>query len=222
MPKEIHIDCLCGKSLTMYEGDPEAHCTCSRRWDYKRDGTGEPVPFEAPRVVQPLLAVDLDGTIRYSRSGHKYGPVDENDVAIFEGVEAKLWACRAAGFRVVGITNQGVVGAGYATEAQVNATIRATLNAFDRNPLHEVNVCYAFAGGKVHPHHLRSLRRKPGYGMLVQAELFAFQEGVIVDWDNSTMVGDRDEDKACADAAGVRFEWAHVFFNRPAPAGDNA
>jgi D-glycero-D-manno-heptose 1,7-bisphosphate phosphatase len=67
------------------------------------------------------------------------------------------------------------------------------------------------------PYNYRSLLRKPDIGMLALMEYELFDEGYIVDWDNSLFVGDRPEDQECAKRAGLSFHWAWDFFGRPNP-----
>ena len=52
--------------------------------------------------------------------------------------------------------------------------------------------------------------RKPEPGMLLRA-----MEDADASPDGTLMVGDRPEDEAAAQAAGVSFVWAHEFFGRP-------
>lgn len=55
---------------------------------------------------------------------------------------------------------------------------------------------------------------RPSYGMLAVLEDEAQRQkgaSYIIDWDKSIMIGDRDEDMACAQSAGITFyhadEW---------------
>ncbi len=174
--------------------------------------------FYTPRRA---LCLDLDGTVRRSRSGAQFGPTSPEDVELYPGVEETIWRWREAGFYVLGVTNQGVVGYGTRTELEVEAITAATCAAFEHDPFHAIHACYALppgAGGKVEGYAYRSLLRKPGDGMLVQAELEARDAGFLIDWDRSRFVGDRLEDLGCARAAGVPFTWAWDFFGRPRPA----
>jgi hypothetical protein len=50
--------------------------------------------------------------------------------------------------------------------------------------------------------------------MLVMAEMTCWSNGLLVDWDNSLFVGDRQEDRDCAEAAGVSFLHESEFFGR--------
>lgn len=141
------------------------------------------------------------------------------DVELYPDVEAAIgqWWDDHNGL-IIGVTNQGVVGYGTLTVTEVEAITAATSAAFMQDPFDWIEVCYALpaaAGGKVRPYHYRSLRRKPDYGMLVSAEVRAFREGVIIDWERSLMVGDRPEDAACAAKAGIAFKTEEAFFSRP-------
>jgi D-glycero-D-manno-heptose 1,7-bisphosphate phosphatase len=149
------------------------------------------------------LCLDLDGTIRHSKNGDFIDGPD--DIALFDGVEAKIWAYRDAGFLVFGISNQGGVAYGHKTPKDVEAELKATLALFERNPFHIVKQCYHMEGGEVEPYNLRSLLRKPNIGMLALCEVEAFEAGFMIDWNNSAFIGDRDEDRQCAESAGMRF-----------------
>lgn len=83
-------------------------------------------------IHMPALCLDLDGTVRGSRSGAIYGPTSPEDVILLPHVASKVWAHRDAGHYIVGVTNQGVVGYGTKTETEVHAIVRATRDAFDR------------------------------------------------------------------------------------------
>jgi histidinol phosphatase-like enzyme len=50
--------------------------------------------------------------------------------------------------------------------------------------------------------------------MLAVAEVEAFDESYVIDWDESLMVGDRQEDEECARRAAIAFRYADDFFGR--------
>jgi D-glycero-D-manno-heptose 1,7-bisphosphate phosphatase len=161
-------------------------------------------------MVVPALCVDLDGTIRYSKSGDFIqGP---EDIALYPEVERILWEYRDRDYLIFGISNQGGVAYGFKTLNQNEAEIDATLALFSRNPFHILKTCLHHEKGMVSPWNVRSLLRKPSIGMLVLCEVEAFAEGYIVDWDRSVFVGDRTEDRACAENAGIEFREASDFF----------
>lgn len=166
--------------------------------------------------VQPALLLDFDGTIRRSKSGKKF--IDSaDDIALYPGVEAKLWQARRDGYLILGVSNQGGVAFMIRSQADINAEMDATLALFDKNPFHAVKWCLHHPRGKHPALGHRSLMRKPDIGMLVMHEFEMFNAGYIIDWDNSLFVGDRLEDEECAKRAGVLFEWAWDFFGFDKP-----
>lgn len=162
--------------------------------------------------LKPALCLDLDGTIRYSKNGEFIN--SPKDVALFSGVEEKIWEYRDKGYLIFGITNQGGVAYGYKSHADHWAELEATLNLFERNPFHLIKSCYHHPDGTVEPYNHRSLLRKPDIGMLAICEAQMWDEGYIVDWNNSLFVGDRPEDEQCAKNAGIAFKHANDFFER--------
>jgi D-glycero-D-manno-heptose 1,7-bisphosphate phosphatase len=161
-------------------------------------------------ILRPALCLDLDDTIRYSKSD-KYISSPE-DIALIKGVEEIIWNYKDEGFLICGITNQGGVAYGHKTPADNEAELKQTRSLFARDPFDMIMSCYSMPGGKVPPYNHRSLLRKPDIGMLVQCELQALQNGIIIDWTKSIMVGDRDTDEQCAKNARIQFYWTENFF----------
>jgi len=165
--------------------------------------------------IVPALCLDLDGTVRKSKTGvFINGP---KDIELLPGVEEKIWEYQKKGFYIVGITNQGGVAHGLKTTEQFCEERDATFDLFNQNPFDAVLVCFNDPKGKVAPYNIRSLSRKPDYGMLARAEVEAYLDGLCIYWDNSLFVGDRPEDEACAKAARVPFQWAWDFFGFEKP-----
>jgi len=162
--------------------------------------------------VQPALCLDFDGTIRYSKHGRIINRPE--DVALFEGVEEKIWSCKDKGFLVFGITNQGGVAYGFKKEAAWQEELAQTVRLFNRDPFDHVAYSLLHPKGRVKPYNHRSLLRKPEIGMLAVCEAVMFQKGIVVDWEESIFVGDRPEDEECATRAGVKFIHADIFFER--------
>lgn len=157
----------------------------------------------------PALCLDLDGTIRRSKSGGFInGP---GDVELFPGIEAKIWEYRDRGYLIFGISNQGAVAHDIKTVFDVEAELDATIALFESSPFHLIKQAFSMADGKCFPYNKRSLWRKPDIGMLAACEAEVFDEGYVVDWDNSLFVGDRPEDQECAKRAGIPFQWAIEF-----------
>lgn len=177
----------------------------------------ESAPYDAENGVtrRPLLALDLDGTVRRSKSG---GFIDgPDDVELFPDVEEMLWRWRNDGYVVAGVTNQGGVAYGYKTVDQVADEITATEELFEVSPFDVISACCFHPDGTEPPFNTASLYRKPHYGMLATIEADFAMRGIVIDWNTSLVVGDRPEDRAMAEAAGLDFQWAWEFFGREVP-----
>ena len=165
--------------------------------------------------LRPALCLDLDGTVRYSRRG-KFIEVP-GDIVLFDGAEAKLWEYRNNDWLICGVTNQGGVAFNIKTPQQEEFEIDFMFALFDKNPFHLLQSCYHHEKGKHPAFGHRSLFRKPDIGMLAMLEFEAFNAGIVIDWDKSLFVGDRPEDKECAERAHIGFQWAWEFFGREKP-----
>lgn len=175
------------------------------------------LPLVDLRTVKfrPALCLDLDGTIRYSKRG-KFIEVP-SDIALFDGVEEKLWEYRDNDYFICGVTNQGGVAFNIKTPQQEYAEMDFMLALFKKNPFHLLQSCYHHEKGKHAVYGHRSLFRKPDIGMLAMLEYDAFNCGFMIDWNNSLFVGDRPEDQECAKRAAIGFQWAWEFFGREKP-----
>ena len=166
----------------------------------------------APTVkFTPALCLDLDGTVRKSKTGDFIK--DENDIELIPGIEKLIWKYRALGWLILGISNQGGVAHGHKRPSHIERELQATFNLFSHNPFHIVKTCYHMEGGSIEPFNHRSLFRKPDIGMLAMAEYEAWNAGYMIDWDKSVFVGDRPEDEGCAKNAGIKFRHIDDFLN---------
>ena len=145
-----------------------------------------------------LLLIDLDNTLREPLSGQQYfqHPQDQQIIA---GADIALRAYKDD-WIIVGITNQGGVGAGHKSMQQCVQEQQYTLELFPE--LREIYFCPDFEGRKcfrvthhnVHNHSKTKWSgtyRKPGAGMLNLAMVrhkYSPQ--------NTLYVGDRPEDEA--------------------------
>lgn len=172
------------------------------------------VKANAKYEIKPCLAVDFDGTVRHSKAdpeGFIQGP---DDVAVYEGAYEVLADYRTRGFYVIGITNQGGVAYGHRTPEQVRAETRVTQRLLN-DVFHDVFSCYSMEDATVSPWNLRSLGRKPDYGMLALAEFKALHDhAIIIDWKMSLIVGDSSDDYQLAIKAKIPFHGANDFFSR--------
>jgi D-glycero-D-manno-heptose 1,7-bisphosphate phosphatase len=164
-------------------------------------------------TIVPVLAMDLDGTVRRTKSGKSF--IDSpDDIELMPGIEEAIDRYRQKGYLVVGISNQGGVAYGHKTAEDVGAELDATEKLFKQSPFVSMVTALQMEGGKVEPYNYRSLLRKPQIGMLALTEVELGKQGAIVDWNNSLMVGDRDDDLICAERAGVSFMWIEDFLKQ--------
>lgn len=157
-----------------------------------------------------VLYLDLDGTVRHGKDEMGRFVNNSSDVRVFDVVPKILQWYRSNGWRIIGITNQGGVSLGIISyedcRAAIMETQRQSGNAFDaiaacihhpdaKNP--EMAVCWC---------------RKPRIGLIVEACFaLARKTGECYPPHLALLVGDRPEDRKCAENAGVRFmdakEW---------------
>jgi D-glycero-D-manno-heptose 1,7-bisphosphate phosphatase len=167
---------------------------------------------------QRVLFLDLDGTIRYSKSGEFIESPE--DVVVFPDVKAKLREYRDQGYLIFGISNQGGVAFGFKTIDEIMKIEAETLRQLEgegqnwHRLFDNIEYCFSHPEGTIEPWNCKSLLRKPYVGMLVRIEEWCRQRGYYIDYDQSLFVGDREEDQECARRAGIAFQWADDFFGR--------
>lgn len=155
---------------------------------------------DKPTRIAPVLFLDLDGTVRRNKSGASFiNSID--DIEIMPGIEDRIKSYKDKGFIIIGISNQAGIAHGFKTVLDVEAEIARTLDLLFPFCFDAIFYCPFDAKGKVAPYNKSSIARKPGSGMLAYAEFFLMQHEILIDWEVSAMVGDREEDALCA--AGV-------------------
>jgi HAD superfamily hydrolase (TIGR01662 family) len=145
------------------------------------------------------LLLDVDGTLRVTRSGDPY-PVDPDDIVVLPGRTEVLRRWIADGYRLFFVSNQSGVASGKLSAEAARACFDRTIALLDV-PVDEVAFCPhpAFPAG--------CFCRKPMPGMGVW---LARRHGL--DLSRTVMVGDMDTDRGFADALGVAFQDAEGFF----------
>lgn len=169
-----------------------------------------------------LLLVDCDGTIREPLSNHRFieHPKDQR---IIRGAKKAIAHFHSQDYLIIGITNQGgcsavnpETGKPYKSIGEAIAEQRYTLELLPQ--IHKIYFCPDFEGktlGVVYSTFERvwqpegySSFRKPSPGMLEHC-LQTHEVGEVI------MVGDRLEDRAAAEAAGIEFmeadQWREKF-----------
>lgn len=166
-----------------------------------------------------ILFLDLDGTVRRTKSGATFIN-DPYDQELIPGVEEAI-ACYQE-WKIIGVTNQGGVGAGYKSLESCILEQRQTINLLpqmslllfctDNGETMYRIVVQSGASNKI-PALCKSTSfgnfRKPGPGM-VNFGLNYFGEKPK----QVLMVGDRPEDQQCAANASIPFMRAEEWRNQ--------
>lgn len=163
---------------------------------------------EIPFVRQPTgplagtvkaLLLDVDGTLRRTRSGEIY-PTDPDDIEILPGRREVLQRWVADGWQLFLVSNQSGIASGNVSEPAVRACFERTIELLGV-PVTDLAFCphTAFPAG--------CFCRKPMPGLGIS---LARQHGLAIDqW---VMVGDMDSDADFARAIGARYVDAAEFF----------
>lgn len=158
-------------------------------------------------LMRRAVFLDRDGVINFVfvRNRHPYPPSGLEELKILAGVSEALTRLRAAGFRLIVVTNQPDVARGKQTRKRIE-TIHAALRT--QLPLDEFRVCY-------HDDSDRCTCRKPEPGMLLAAA-----RETDLDLSSSFMVGDRWSDIEAGHRAGcttvlVDYHYAEKELSQP-------
>jgi D-glycero-D-manno-heptose 1,7-bisphosphate phosphatase len=148
--------------------------------------------------------VDRDGVINElvtdPRSGLPESPLQPDDVAIIDGAASALNRLRAAGYLLVGVSNQPAAAKGLVGLEELEVVHERVLKLLERDGVafDRFSVCFHHPEGVV-PGLTRTCScRKPAPGMLTAAA-----RDLGLDLARSWMVGDTDSDVAAGTAAGV-------------------
>ncbi len=149
--------------------------------------------------ARPGLLLDVDGTLRVTRSGEKY-PKAPDDFVLLPGRREVLAKWHAAGWALFFVSNQSGVSSGKVDTETVEAAMRGTADALGV-PVVDVAYCPhpAFPVG--------CFCRKPMPGLGV-----ALIDRYGLDPARLVMVGDMSSDAAFAAAIGARYYDADTFF----------
>jgi D-glycero-D-manno-heptose 1,7-bisphosphate phosphatase len=162
----------------------------------------------AKEKAVPMLYLDLDGTVRQGKDDplgrFVNGP---EDVVVFPEAVEMMRRWKTGGGRIIAVSNQGGIALGIVTFAAVKAamaeTHRQCEQLFDK-------ICWcSHHPDAAHPEMARCWCRKPAPGLLIEGSL-----DVAAHFDEyyppymGLMVGDREEDRLCAERAGLDFQWA--------------
>lgn len=169
------------------------------------------------------IFLDIDGTLTTTVSGKTFKQHSQ-DVLVLPGVQKALeyYQSQAPNWTMIGISNQGGVGAGYKSIKDAIAEMSFTLELLPQ--LKAIYFCPDFEGvtcWKVTSSQSLEIKqfnnefgsfRKPGTGMIDLA-IGDYQ----IEKGDSWYVGDRPEDEQCAITAGLHYMEAGMWRNRFLP-----
>lgn len=155
----------------------------------------------------PVLYLDVDGTVREGRDDAlgKFvnGP---QDVRVFPEAVAMMRNWKKGGGRIVAVSNQGGVALGIVSFNDVMAAMEETRKQAE-NLFDKIMFCIHHPDAQ-NPEFARCWCRKPKPGLIIEAATSLGQlhqdEGYPPHM--ALFVGDRNEDRLCAEAADIDFE----------------
>ena len=136
----------------------------------------------------PAVFFDRDGTIMHDANYCS----DPKDVHVFPFVAESLRKLRAAGFKLIMVTNQSGIGRGIFTPEQYNVVHTEVLRQIGEPLIEATYFCPDVPGA-------RSECRKPAPGMVLRGA-----KDNDVDLTRSIFVGDKEIDVQCGHNAGMR------------------
>ena len=139
-------------------------------------------------MTQPAVFLDRDGTLMHEVNYCK----DPALVRLLDGAVEALRLLKAAGFRLVIITNQSGIARGLLDESDFHAVQARLLELIGDGLIEATYMCPDGPGGE-------SARRKPSPAMVLEAA-----RDLRIDLARSWFVGDKDIDVQCGLNAGVR------------------
>lgn len=152
-------------------------------------------------IDTPVLFLDMDSTVRhgYDELGRFVnGP---EDVEVFYEAKIMMHTWRHMGGRIVTVSNQKGIGLGIVTADKINDAMWETYRQCEGN-IDVMVWC---------PHSGDCWCRKPAIGLLCNGlhELEKQFPSESYPLAMMKMVGDRPEDRDCAEAANINFQWAN-------------
>jgi D-glycero-D-manno-heptose 1,7-bisphosphate phosphatase len=142
--------------------------------------------------MRKALFLDRDGVLNHDPGDYTYSL---NDFVILPTVMEALQLAVSKGFELVVVTNQAGISRGLYSKDEVDRIHDFFQSECKKNNVEILEFFYSVH----HPDICNSLSRKPA-GLWVERACAKYK----FDKDASVMIGDRDRDVLCANAAGVR------------------
>lgn len=154
-----------------------------------------------------LLVLDLDGTVRKGLDELGRFVNGPADVEVFPEAVKLMREWKAAGGRIIGVSNQGGIALGHCTMDNVAAAMSETHRQCD-GLFDKIAWCRHHPDAK-DPEYARCWCRKPKPGLLIEAALsLARATHEFYPPYMGLFVGDRPEDALCAGTCSFDFKWA--------------
>lgn len=158
-----------------------------------------------------VLYLDIDGTVRHGKDQLGRFVNTPDDVTVFPEAIEQMRRWKAGGGRIIGVSNQGGIALGLVSEDLVRAALLRTQQLAD-NLFDRVTYCRHHPRAS-DPEMARCWCRKPAPGLVIESarDLADQYPDEMYPPHLGLMVGDRDEDRSCAQAASLNFmgatEW---------------
>lgn len=155
----------------------------------------------------PVLYLDLDGTVRHGFDELGRFVNEPSDVVIFPEALRLMRKAKREGFRIVGVSNQGGIALGHVSMEDVAAAMMRTHELCERL-FDKIAWCRHHPSAK-EPEMRDCWCRKPRIGLIIETCMHMakdFNEYYPPAF--GLFVGDREEDKQCAENAALPFMWA--------------
>lgn len=158
----------------------------------------------------PVLYLDLDGTVRHGKEELGRFVNFASDVKVFDGVPAILAQYKAAGWRIVAVSNQGGIALNLVTAEDCAEAMLETYRQCD-GLFDNISYC-SHHPDSPDPEYAICWCRKPRIGLLINAATtLAAKYNEYYPPHLALLVGDRPEDQECAANAGIEFMNAEVW-----------
>lgn len=160
--------------------------------------------------MKSVLYLDIDGTVRHGKDELGFFVSKASEVIVFPEAKKLILKAKEAGWRIVGISNQGGIALGLANLTDIAEAFIETNKqcdyAFDK-----IAFCQHHPNAK-DPEYAVCWCRKPRAGLVIESALdLARKNNEYYPPHLSLFVGDRPEDKECAEAVNIKFmdakEW---------------
>lgn len=154
--------------------------------------------------MRKAIFLDRDGVINKAiiKNGRPYPPASLSELEIADDALHALTQLKAAGYLLIGITNQPDVARGTTLRSTVEALNQALLDAL---PLDEIHVCF-------HDDKDQCQCRKPLPGLILEAA-----NTHQIDIKQSIMIGDRWKDIEAGQRAACKTIWLNYSYEEPSP-----